>query len=60
MERSDIVERCSVCENEIRSRGQKGYEPLTVDEVDNRITLQHCPHCGTLLVHIQTIPVHSR
>lgn len=53
-------ERCSVCNCEFRKKGQKGYEPLTFPERDKAIVLQHCPTCGTLLIHIETIPALSR
>ncbi len=53
-------ERCSVCNCELRKKGQKGYEPLTFPERDKEIVLRHCPNCGTLLIHIETIPALSR
>lgn len=60
MREEATVERCSLCNAVISGTGQKGYEPLTVDENDKEIILQHCPRCGALLIHIETVPVHSR
>jgi len=54
------AERCSVCNLEIRKPGQMGYGPLTFPEHDKEIVLQHCPNCGTLLIHIETVPAHMR
>ena len=54
------AERCSVCECELRKKGQRGYGPLTFPEHDKEIVLQHCPNCGTLLIHIETVPTHTR
>lgn len=54
------VERCSICESELHPRGTKGYGALRVHENDKHIVLQHCPVCGALLIHIETLSAHSR
>jgi predicted nucleic acid-binding Zn-ribbon protein len=53
-------ERCSACNCVLREDGQSGYQPLMVPERNKEIVLQHCPSCGTLLIHIETVPAQTR
>ncbi len=54
------TERCSACNCELREKGQMGYGRLVFPEHDKEIVLQHCPTCGALLIHVETIPAHVR
>ncbi len=54
------AERCSACNCELRKKGQMGYGSLTFPVHDKEIVLQHCPICGTLLIHVETTPAHVR
>lgn len=53
-------ERCAACGAVLHSDEHPEGSVTTVRESDKEITLVHCPKCATLLVHVDTVPLHAR
>ena len=54
------TERCSKCHHDLGTLRETGYGALRISENDKEITLLHCPVCGSLLIHVETVPAESR
>ncbi len=54
------TERCSKCHHDLGVLRETDRGVFRIFENDKEITLLHCPVCGSLLVHVETVAARSR
>ena len=54
------TERCSMCHHDLGALRESGHGVLRISENQKEITLLHCPVCGSLLIHVETMAAETR